>query len=61
MSEKIPTEAECEAGEQLLDKIVEAAALAVQEAVRDHKRAGNPIAAWEDGKVVWIQPEDIEG
>ena len=37
---------------------------AVQAAVRDaliqHKRAGNPIAVWENNQVVWIQPEEIE-
>jgi hypothetical protein len=26
----------------------------------DHKRVGNPVAAMKDGKVVIIQPEDIE-
>lgn len=33
---------------------------AVREALRQHKRAGNPIAEWQDGKVVWIQPEDLD-
>ena len=37
---------------------------AVSDAVRDallfHKRMGNPIATWRDGKVVWIPPEQIE-
>ena len=32
---------------------------AVHDALRHHKRAGNPVAAWRDGKVVWIQPKDI--
>ncbi|MBM3933505.1 MAG: hypothetical protein FJ319_04265 [SAR202 cluster bacterium] len=36
---------------------------AMQEAVREeiarHKKLGNPIAVWEDGRVKWIQPEDI--
>jgi hypothetical protein len=31
----------------------------VREALLDHKRAGNPIAVWRDGQVVWIAPEDI--
>lgn len=31
----------------------------VREAVRIHKLLGNPVATWRDGKVVWIQPEDI--
>ena len=36
---------------------------ALKEAARDarrfHKAMGNPMATWEDGKVVWVQPEDI--
>jgi hypothetical protein len=32
---------------------------AVRGALRDHKRAGNPIAVWRDGKVVWLSPEAI--
>ena len=32
---------------------------AVREALRHHKRMGNPVADWQDGKVVWIQPEDL--
>lgn len=32
---------------------------AAREAMLFHKRMGNPIASWQDGKVVWIAPEDI--
>jgi len=32
---------------------------AVNHAVLMHKRLGNPIAAWKDGKVVIILPEEI--
>ena len=32
---------------------------AVREALLRHKQAGNPVAVWQDGKVVWVQPEDI--
>lgn len=32
---------------------------AVRQALLEHKRAGNPVAAWEDGKVVIIEAEDI--
>jgi hypothetical protein len=28
--------------------------------VRQHKLAGNPVPIWENGQVVWIQPEDID-
>jgi hypothetical protein len=40
-------------------RILEALGLAVQEALLDHKRAGNPVAVWQNGRVEWIQPEDI--
>ena len=36
---------------------------ALREAARDarrfHKAIGNPMATWLDGRVVWVQPEDI--
>lgn len=36
---------------------------ALREAARDarrfHKAIGNPMATWRDGKVVWVQPDDI--
>jgi hypothetical protein len=32
---------------------------AVRAALRHHKRVGNPVAQWRNGKVVWIQPKDI--
>ena len=32
---------------------------AVQDALLMHKRAGNPVAAWIDGKVVIIPPGEI--
>ena len=31
----------------------------VRLALLEHKRAGNPIAEWRDGKVVWVPPEEI--
>ncbi len=32
---------------------------AVQQATLEHKRAGNRVAASENGAVVWIEPEQI--
>ena len=32
---------------------------AVRHALRMHKRAGNPIAVWRNGRVVIIPPEEI--
>jgi hypothetical protein len=31
----------------------------VREALLDHKRAGNPVAVWRDGKVVIVPPDEI--
>jgi hypothetical protein len=39
--------------------IDEALRSAVLHALWRHKRLGNPVAEWRDGKVVWVQPEDI--
>ena len=33
--------------------------VAVREALRQHKRAGNPVAVWRDEQVVWVPPEEI--
>jgi hypothetical protein len=41
------------------DEIDRAVKEAVLDALRDHKKAGNPVAVWEDGKVKIIQPEDM--
>lgn len=40
----------------LIDKALNKA---VREAVLQHKRAGNPVAVWRDGKTVWLKPEEI--
>lgn len=41
-------------------RLILAAQEAVRAALREHKHAGNPIAAWRDGKVVLLPPEQIE-
>ena len=28
-------------------------------AAREHKAHGIPMTNWQDGKVVWVQPDDI--
>lgn len=40
--------------------IDEALLEAARDARRLHKALGNPMATWKDGRVVWVQPEDIE-
>ena len=39
--------------------VEEALARAVGDALRDHKRAGNPVPESRDGQVRWLAPEDI--
>jgi hypothetical protein len=41
------------------DKVDEAVRRAVRHALLEHKRAGNPVASREKGRVVIIPPEDI--
>jgi hypothetical protein len=33
---------------------------AVREALLRHKKLGESIVIWKDGKVVWVPPEEIE-
>lgn len=42
-----------------LPPILQAMRQAVREALLRHRRDGNPVAVWQDGRVVWIQPDDI--
>ena len=42
-----------------IPRILEEMSLAVREALLSHKRAGNPVAVWRNGRVEWIQPDDI--
>jgi hypothetical protein len=42
------------------DRLIEAALRrAMQDALLQHKRAGNPVPIWREGRVVWIPPEEI--
>ena len=47
--------------EKLADHTLIDAAIrrAVREAILAHAKAGNPVATWRDGKVVWVPPEEI--
>jgi hypothetical protein len=41
------------------EKITQAVAKGVRDALLKHKQAGNPIVVWRDGKIVWLDPEEI--
>jgi len=40
-------------------RILRALRAAVRDALAAHKRAGNPVVVWRDGRVMWIQAADI--
>lgn len=42
-----------------IPRILKAMRTAVREALLVHKKLGNPVAVWQDGRVVWIPPEEI--
>lgn len=44
---------------QDVNVVEEALARAVGDALRTHKRAGNSVPEWRDGKVRWLTPEEI--
>jgi hypothetical protein len=52
---------ELSAKERILDSdaILADMRRAVREALLQHKRDGMPVVVWQDGKVVWIPPEEI--
>lgn len=31
----------------------------INDALLKHKQAGNPVCGWKDGKVFWVEPENI--
>jgi hypothetical protein len=39
-------------------RILDALRQAVREALLDHKRAGNPVAVWQNERVEWTRPEE---
>jgi hypothetical protein len=42
------------------ERITQALAEGVREALKKHKQAGNPVVDWRDGKMVWLKPEEIQ-
>ena len=43
----------------LSERILSELRLAGREAVQAHKRAGHPVAIWRDGRVIWLEPDEI--
>ncbi len=46
-------------GAAIIEQAEKALKKAVQETIADHKRTGDPIAIWRDGKAVFVQPEEL--
>lgn len=44
---------------EVLPRILKAMGDAVRKAMLRHKRRGNPVAIWREGRVVWLAPEEI--
>ena len=42
-----------------LDRIERALRAAVRDALQRHKRDGDPVAVWREGRVVWLSPDQI--
>lgn len=40
-------------------KVHEIIQSAINDAMLKHKQAGNPVCGLKDGKIIWIQPQDI--
>jgi hypothetical protein len=41
------------------ERIERALRAAVRDALLRHKRDGDPVAVWREGRVVWLQPDEI--
>lgn len=41
------------------EKVREIIQSGINDALLKHKQAGNPVCGWENGKVFWVQPENI--
>ena len=42
------------------ERVGQILASAVNDALLQHKRAGNPVCGYKDGKVYWVKPENIQ-
>ena len=41
------------------EEVNQALGIAVRDALRQHKRQGQSVVVWQDGKIVTLAPEDI--
>jgi predicted ABC-type ATPase len=54
-------EAICSMTDEFRDEIIERAGReAVAEAIETHRRMGRPVVVWQNERVRWIRPEELE-
>ncbi len=51
-----PTPAERAGDPKRIERALRAA---VRDALQRHKRDGDPVAVWREGRVVWLPPDEI--
>lgn len=54
------TEADAENSKRRAKAVEAAVRSAVRDALIDHKRSGDPIVVYQDGKIVWVPAAEIE-
>ena len=60
MARKKSTNGSVARAEKLARKVEAAVQSAVRDALIMHKRLGNPVADWQNDRVVWIKPHELE-
>lgn len=60
MADDLELERRIEEAFELGTPIDEAMNKAVREAVLLHKRMGQPLAVWRDGRTVWLSADEVE-
>ena len=41
------------------EKVTQAVQAGIRAALLQHKRAGNPVCSWKDGRVYWVDADKI--
>ncbi len=42
-----------------IEEVTKTLQAGIRIALLKHKQAGNPVCTWHEGKVVWVEPDDI--
>ncbi len=41
------------------ERVTQVLQAGIRLALRQHKQAGNPVCSWQNGEIVWIEPDKI--